>query len=177
MKKLAPFDCVECGEADRFGCRPGVCGARRRREAGIPITTTRQAPVSAVAPSGPRSYAFEILGPPVPLARGRAYLDDEQKVKVRSAAKSRAYAKKIKAHVLATLPASWPLASRFALDLRVYWPDAKRRDLSNVLKGLEDALNGIVWADDSQIDDLRVVGKIDREAPRLVAAVVTVEDR
>lgn len=32
-----------------------------------------------------------------------------------------------------------------------------RPDCSNLAKGVEDALNGVVWKDDSQIIDLRVV--------------------
>jgi len=35
-----------------------------------------------------------------------------------------------------------------------YLPNARRRDCSNLLKAINDGLNGVVWADDSQIRDL-----------------------
>lgn len=56
---------------------------------------------------------------------------------------------------------------RFALTANVYWPDARRRDLDNVVKAVADSLNGLVYIDDSQIDELHAFGAIDRERPRV----------
>lgn len=47
--------------------------------------------------------------------------------------------------------------SRIAVDLEVRMPDRRRRDLDNLPKAVLDALtHADLWADDSQIDDLRV---------------------
>lgn len=50
-----------------------------------------------------------------------------------------------------------PLACRVMVEVLVFPPDRRRRDLDNVLKGTLDSLTaGGVWADDSQIDKLTV---------------------
>ena len=35
-------------------------------------------------------------------------------------------------------------------------PDRRRRDVTNLLKGLMDALEGVVYADDFQVDELHI---------------------
>lgn len=51
-----------------------------------------------------------------------------------------------------------PLTQRLGVELYVCPPDRRARDLSNIPKALEDALtHARFWADDSLIDDLRVV--------------------
>ena len=50
------------------------------------------------------------------------------------------------------------LQSRLRVVIRACPPDARRRDLDNLPKGLLDAIQHAgVYADDSQIDDLRIV--------------------
>lgn len=50
-----------------------------------------------------------------------------------------------------------PITERIAVDIIAYPPDKRRRDLDNLHKGLLDSLTHAgVWADDSQIDDLRI---------------------
>ena len=47
---------------------------------------------------------------------------------------------------------------RLSLSITANPPDRRRRDLSNLPKCLEDALTKArIWADDSQVDDLRVI--------------------
>ena len=44
-----------------------------------------------------------------------------------------------------------------AIDIEVFMPDRRRRDLDNLLKSLLDSMTHAgVWADDSQIHDLRI---------------------
>jgi crossover junction endodeoxyribonuclease RusA len=48
--------------------------------------------------------------------------------------------------------------ARLAVELTAYMPDRRRRDLDNVGKAVLDALQHAgIYADDSQIDDLRIV--------------------
>ncbi len=47
--------------------------------------------------------------------------------------------------------------ARLALHIEAWVPDRRRRDMDNYLKGPLDALTHAgVWADDEQVDDLRI---------------------
>jgi crossover junction endodeoxyribonuclease RusA len=49
-------------------------------------------------------------------------------------------------------------AQRVRVTFRVTPPDRRKRDLSNLLKAIEDAMTEAgVWGDDSQIDDERIM--------------------
>jgi len=90
----------------------------------------------------------------------------------------RAYQRHVRAVLAAARPRRWPLDMRYAVEAIVYEPDARRRDLDNEVKTLADALNGTIWADDSQIDALAVLRRIDRDRPRVeltVAAMSLIE--
>lgn len=50
-----------------------------------------------------------------------------------------------------------PLTGRLAVVIEVYPPNRRAFDLDNRLKVALDAGNGVLWADDHQIDDLRIV--------------------
>lgn len=52
-----------------------------------------------------------------------------------------------------------------------YFPDARRRDVDNVLKCVLDGLNGFVYADDCQVQTATVTKAIDRERPRTEVVV------
>ena len=58
------------------------------------------------------------------------------------------------------------------LTVACYFPDARRRDADNVLKAVQDALNGFVYVDDSQVVSATVTKAIDRERPRTEVEVV-----
>ena len=50
------------------------------------------------------------------------------------------------------------LTGRLCVHVDAFMPDKRVRDVSNILKALEDAMTHAgVWKDDSQIDDLRIV--------------------
>lgn len=54
------------------------------------------------------------------------------------------------------IPQSWSLKQKTKA-MSGALRHTKRPDLSNIIKSVEDALNGIVYADDSQIDDSHIV--------------------
>lgn len=53
-----------------------------------------------------------------------------------------------------------------ALTMVVYFPNRRRRDLSNTLKVVEDALKGIAYGDDSQVADIHLRRRYDAANPR-----------
>lgn len=62
---------------------------------------------------------------------------------------------------------------RLAVRIDAYAPDRRARDMDNLTKGLLDALTHAgVWADDSQIDDLRIVRGPCRGAPGCVVVSI-----
>lgn len=68
-------------------------------------------------------------------------------------AAGRAYRK----NVVSSAPPVKPMLGRLAVEVDVYPPDRRRRDLDNVLKAALDSLQHAgIYADDSQIDDLRL---------------------
>jgi len=69
------------------------------------------------------------------------------------------------------------MAGRLAIEMRVWCPDRRRRDLDNLWKLPLDALSGIVWVDDSQFDDKRIIrAGISRDAARAVLSIWTLAD-
>lgn len=52
---------------------------------------------------------------------------------------------------------TYALEGSLRVEIEVYPPDRRKRDLDNLLKSLLDALTHVqVWQDDSQISDLRI---------------------
>lgn len=88
-------------------------------------------------------------------AKGRTYLSAE----------ARAYRAAV-ARVAPTLPLDGPVS----VTLTVYRP-RKAGDLDNTFKVLLDALNGLAWHDDSQIEELHGYRHDDKDAPRVEVEV------
>ncbi|HUT61007.1 MAG TPA: RusA family crossover junction endodeoxyribonuclease [Phycisphaerae bacterium] len=76
--------------------------------------------------------------------------------------------------VCSTLAASGvrPLDGPLAVEIEVYPPDARRRDVDNVQKALLDALeHGGAYRDDSQIVDLRIRKGVPVEGGRTLVRI------
>lgn len=71
------------------------------------------------------------------------------------------------------IPASWSKAKRLAAATGAVRA-TKKPDADNVLKGIKDACNGILWADDAQVVML-TVRKLYAAQPCVVVAVREVE--
>lgn len=57
------------------------------------------------------------------------------------------------------------------VEAMVYFPDNRRRDIDNVLKGLLDGMNGVVYEDDSQVQRIIISKQVDRQSPRVEVQV------
>lgn len=64
-----------------------------------------------------------------------------------------------------------PVACPMRLRLRFFRATAQRCDVDNLAKSIQDALNGVAYQDDSQIEHLDVSKAIDRECPRVEVEV------
>lgn len=60
-----------------------------------------------------------------------------------------------------------PLQGPLSVRIDLYFPDGKKRDLDNI-KALIDSMKGILWEDDSQIQELKITKQIDALDPRIV---------
>ena len=65
--------------------------------------------------------------------------------------------KKFKRAVQIMLSNYRPSESRISVLIEAYPPDRRGRDLDNIQKALLDSMQGLLFRDDSQIDDLRIV--------------------
>jgi len=93
-------------------------------------------------------------------------------------AKQRQYQQLVRMHALAARPRGPWLPSkhaRYRVDVEAFLPDERRRDLDNIAKTLLDALNGVLYLDDSQVTVLMVATHVDRERPRVEVRVVELE--
>lgn len=65
-------------------------------------------------------------------------------------------------------------SARIALDIKAHMPDSRRRDLDNLIKSVQDALQAArMFEDDSQIVDLRIRrAGVDRDNPRVEVLIV-----
>lgn len=113
------------------------------------------------------SLSCVVPGPPQPkerprVARGGAY----------TPSRTSAYEWRVLCAAKVARPRRWPMDARYRVSIVAHFADRRRRDLDNVAKAVLDGLNDVVWGDDSQVDDMRIVRALDRANPR---AEITVE--
>ena len=110
-------------------------------------------------------FEVRVYGLPVAQGRPRAFKLPSGQIQVYDPAKSRDWKRTVMAQALVCKPAHL-LAGALAAEMDFYLPrpkslpkrvvyPMKKPDASNLLKAVEDALRGIVFADDSQIVTLR----------------------
>jgi len=66
-----------------------------------------------------------------------------------------------------------PVDGDVIVNIILYFPDNRRRDWDNWHKLTMDALEGIVYHDDSQIQEAHVIKQIDKDKPRTEISIVT----
>lgn len=69
-----------------------------------------------------------------------------------------------------------PIEDKLEVTYYYYFPDRRVRDHLNLNKGLNDALNGIVWNDDKQIVVSHHYEKYDKEDPRVELNIIKYEE-
>lgn len=106
---------------------------------------------------------FVVPGTPVSKARPRVVLR-RGRVRTFTPATTRSYERTVA--LLAQAAGARPTKSPVRVHLRIYLPNARRVDIDNLAKAILDGLNGVAFADDSQVCDLRVEKDIDRAHPR-----------
>lgn len=106
--------------------------------------------------------SFVVIGPPQPKERARMGAGGRWFTPERT----RFYERAVKHRAQLAVPKSWPLDARYVLTVRMHFADARRRDADNVIKAVSDALNGVCFADDSQVVETHAFKHIDRDNPR-----------
>lgn len=119
----------------------------------------------------PQSIRVVVPGPPVPWERTRGSNGHRY-----NAPRTRAYESHVRMCASAeVLRMRWPKPQsgyRYDVTMLIHFSDARRRDLTNVAKAVEDACNGVIWHDDSEITRLLLLGAIDRVRPRVEVDVL-----
>lgn len=113
---------------------------------------------------------MEIIWPvrltlPLPPSVNHAYRDATIRGRRRRVQTTTVKAYKAQVRDLAAMQRASMLEGELSLTVVVYFPD-RRRDLSNVVKVLEDSLKGICYRDDRQIHHLELFKRYDRGNPR-----------
>ena len=122
-------------------------------------------------------FSFTIPGIPHPQGRPR-FARRGRFVHTYEAAKDTAWKNLVKAYARAKWKRQPPIIVPVTMTVTFFMPipqsvkyahegmpHIKRPDVSNLLKGVEDALNGFVWKDDSQICNVRAM-KVYSTRPR-----------
>lgn len=118
-----------------------------------------------------RSVTFVVEGPPATKERPRFTRTGG----TYTPSKTRAAERTLALVAASALPPGWPLDARYSMTARVYFGDARRRDIDNAIKLGADALNGVAYADDSQVVELHAFKHIDRARPRVEWTIAVCE--
>lgn len=115
---------------------------------------------------------FELAGPPVPWARTTTHQGRRLTPK-----RQREYQRALQWAAIAAMRdrTGWPLDARYALEVDAYVTPKQRGDLDNIAKQVGDAGNRVLWADDRRIDEITIRRHVDRDRPRLVVRVRTLD--
>lgn len=106
---------------------------------------------------------------PLPPSVNHLYFTDKRTGRRALSSAGRKYKKLIVQHVRQTRFAQTPRpkSARYAMTYVLHYPDRNRRDISNSIKCLEDALAEACRFDDSHVDDIRITrGQLDKARPR-----------
>lgn len=123
--------------------------------------TAQAANVLAAIPA----LTFTVPGPPVPKERARRAPNGRWYTPT----KTRDYERLVASCALHA--GAKPKTGPVHITLAIFWPDRRSRDADNVLKSVQDGLNGIAYDDDRQVIGFTVTTDLDRSKPRAVVSV------
>ncbi|HYM69204.1 MAG TPA: RusA family crossover junction endodeoxyribonuclease [bacterium] len=125
------------------------------------------------------AISFVVPGNAVPKARPRSVRLPNGKIRTYTPARTQHYEQKVAIYALQILKgANWPIAdakSRFHMRVLLVFADLRRRDGDNCVKVIQDALNGIAYADDYQVVSHAVSRSLDRANPRTEVVITRLE--
>lgn len=113
---------------------------------------------------------FSVPGMPVP--KGRPRLGKHGNVYTPK--RTTTFETAVRVHALkARVLAQWPLSAslEYAVSILVFIKSRRRKDVDNVSKAILDAMNGVVYADDSQVVEIHVYRARDDLSPRVEVSV------
>ena len=120
-----------------------------------------------------QQITFAVHGPPKPKDRprfsGHAY----------TTKKTREYEQVVRVAAMSAMTMwrnqnagkHWNAAGRFGIRVTFFMGDKRKRDLDNCLKSVTDALNKLLYKDDSQLDAISAYREYDKESPRSAVSV------
>ncbi|MDR5756484.1 RusA family crossover junction endodeoxyribonuclease [Caballeronia sp. LZ035] len=139
----------------------------------------------------PRTIKFTVAGQPVPKGRPRASRTATG-VRMRTPEKTARYERKVKAFAINAMLGGKPIARPVRLKISIVVPipaswskprrekartgeicATKKPDADNVLKAINDAMNGVVYADDAQVIEIQL-SKAYGDEPRVEVAVTEI---
>ena len=107
------------------------------------------------------SFTFHPPGKPVPKMRARVTSGHSY-----TPAPTVIWEALVRVSAFAQVPEGWPMDARYRVTLHVTCDDRRRSDVDNHAKSSGmDALNGVAWHDDSQVDELHVYRTVDKSCP------------
>lgn len=111
-------------------------------------------------------YRLTMPGNPQPKERAQTVTTRQGKRMSFTPARTRQAENAIKAAARLRWPKVRPMEGRWTVEMNFYRDSRRRVDLDNLAKTMQDALNGILWVDDSDIQVLVLSKHIDRASPR-----------
>lgn len=125
-----------------------------------------------------RLVTFIVHGPPVPKGRPRTFTRGKV-TRTITPQRTRDYESMVAEHALSALRVqhggSWPMDARMHVMVDAYMPTRRLVDVDNLAKAALDAMNGVVYDDDSQVSRLTIERHYDPTNPRIRVAVEVLE--
>lgn len=107
-----------------------------------------------------QSVYFVISGRPVGKQRPRL---DPRTGRAYTPKKTRVYERKVKRKAMSSRPAHWPKDQSYEVEILAVYPDRRYSDVSNILKAVEDGIDGVLYDDDRQVYRVTATRTVDEK--------------